>query len=80
MTYPADCPFNDAAALIIHHVKRQTTLSKEDKGRIKALVRRTFPLLFHQETTPLSDDEEDDMVRKKFFQAYDLITSIQPIM
>ena len=59
MNYPADCPFNDAASLIIHHVKRQTTLSKEDKGRIKALVRRTFTLLFHQETTPLSDDEED---------------------
>lgn len=50
---------DDAANLIIHHVKRQTTIHKEDKEKIKQLMRQFIPdFLFHTRQE-LSDDEKD---------------------
>lgn len=54
----------DAANLIIHHVKRQTGINKEDKQKIKQLLRQFIPDLFCLPRGELSDDEvdkEDDM-------------------
>lgn len=47
----------DAAALIIHHVKRQTTIQKEDKQKIKQIVYHFLPDLFFISRGALSDDE-----------------------
>ncbi|XP_069994313.1 paired amphipathic helix protein Sin3a isoform X4 [Penaeus vannamei] len=50
---------DDAANLVIHHVKRQTTYHKEDKLKIKQIVRHFLPdLLFHTRQE-MSDDEKD---------------------
>lgn len=55
---------DDAANLIIHHVKRQTGIHKEDKQRIKQLMRQFIPDFFSVPRGELSDDEidkDDDM-------------------
>ncbi|KAK7075084.1 Paired amphipathic helix protein Sin3a [Halocaridina rubra] len=63
---------DDAANLIIHHVKRQTTYHKEDKAKIKQLVRHFVPdLLFHPRQEMSDDereleDEEDAKSEEKF--------------
>ncbi|XP_064471314.1 paired amphipathic helix protein Sin3a-like [Ornithodoros turicata] len=53
---------DDAANLIIHHVKRQTGINKEDKQKIKELIRQFIPDLFCLPRGELSDDdmEKDD--------------------
>ena len=56
---------SDSVSLLIHHVKRQSTISKEEKSRIKRLLRQTLPDLFRQPRMPLSDDEDDEAVVKK---------------
>ncbi|XP_008480031.1 paired amphipathic helix protein Sin3a-like [Diaphorina citri] len=38
---------DDAANLLIHHVKRQAGIHKDDKQKIKALIRQFIPDLFH---------------------------------
>ena len=50
----------DAAALIIHHVKRQMGIQKEDKQKIKQIVYYFLPDLFFVPRGALSDDEVDD--------------------
>uniref|UniRef100_A0A8C6NPE9 SIN3 transcription regulator family member Aa n=1 Tax=Nothobranchius furzeri TaxID=105023 RepID=A0A8C6NPE9_NOTFU len=53
----------DAAALIIHHVKRQTSIQKEDKYKIKQIIYHFLPdLLFSQrgELSDLEDEEEEE--------------------
>lgn len=50
----------DAANLIIHHVKRQTSIHKEDKQRIKMLLRQFLPDMFFHPRQELSEDERDD--------------------
>ncbi len=50
----------DAAALIIHHVKRQTGIQKEDKQKIKQIVYHFLSDLFFVPRGALSDDEDDD--------------------
>ena len=50
----------DAAALIIHHVKRQTTIQKEDKQKIKQIIYHFLPDLFFVPRGALSDDESAD--------------------
>ncbi|XP_071141100.1 paired amphipathic helix protein Sin3a-like isoform X1 [Mytilus edulis] len=50
----------DAASLIIHHVKRQSGLAKEHKQRIKQLLKHFIPDLFYTARGELSDDERDD--------------------
>ncbi|XP_053386924.1 LOW QUALITY PROTEIN: paired amphipathic helix protein Sin3a-like [Mercenaria mercenaria] len=49
----------DAAGLIIHHMKRQTSIHKEDKQRIKVLLKHFIPDLFFTPRQDLSDDEMD---------------------
>lgn len=50
---------DDAANLLIHHVKRQASINKEDKQKIKSLIRRFIPDMFHHPRQELSDDEHD---------------------
>uniref|UniRef100_A0A0X3PJQ5 Histone deacetylase interacting domain-containing protein n=1 Tax=Schistocephalus solidus TaxID=70667 RepID=A0A0X3PJQ5_SCHSO len=55
----------DVASLIIHHVKRQSNTSKEDKRAMKFLVRTVLQDLFMQERFPMSDDEDDEVDRSE---------------
>lgn len=49
---------DDAAGLIVHHMKRQTSIHKEDKARIKVLLHCFLPDLFFAPRGELSDDED----------------------
>ncbi|KAJ8311553.1 hypothetical protein KUTeg_010908 [Tegillarca granosa] len=49
----------DAASLIIHHMKRQTGIHKEEKQRLKQLLKHFIPDLFFTMRGELSDDEQD---------------------
>lgn len=51
---------DDAANLLIHHVKRQTAVQKQEKTRIKHILRHFIPDLFFWPRQQLSDDERDD--------------------
>ncbi|XP_066964791.1 paired amphipathic helix protein Sin3a isoform X2 [Macrobrachium rosenbergii] len=70
--YPDKSILDDAANLVIHHVKRQTTYHKDDKAKIKQLVRHFVPdLLFHPRQEMSDDerdmeDEEDNKSEEKF--------------
>lgn len=50
----------DAADLLIHHVRRQTAVQKQEKQKIKQLLRHFLPDLFCHPRMALSDDERDD--------------------
>lgn len=50
----------DAANLLIHHVKRQTGIQKQEKTKIKQLLRHFVPDLFFSPRQQLSDDERDE--------------------
>lgn len=50
----------EACNLIIHHVKRQTSIHKEEKQKIKQLLRQFVPDLFFATRGDLSDDEMDE--------------------
>ena len=50
---------DDAVTLIVHHMKRQTSLHKEDKQKIKELLYHFMPDLFFMPRGELSDDEQD---------------------
>lgn len=65
----------DAANLLIHHVKRQTGIQKQEKARIKHILRQFIPELFFAPRQPLSDDErEDGMLNTLFnFFLFDII-------
>jgi paired amphipathic helix protein Sin3a len=52
----------DAAALIIHHVKRQTAIQKEDKQKIKQIVYHFLPDLLFVPRGALSDDESSEPI------------------
>jgi len=49
----------DATSLIIHHMKRQTSIQKEDKVKIKQLLLHFLPDMFFMQRGELSDDELD---------------------
>lgn len=51
---------DDAANLLIHHVKRQTGIQKNEKQRIKHILRQFVPDLFFHPRQQLSDDERED--------------------
>lgn len=57
LAYKDRSVLDDAADLLIYHVKRQSQIHKEDKQRIKALLRHFLPDLFHHPRVELSDDE-----------------------
>ena len=50
---------DDAVGLIVHHMKRQSSLHKEDKRKLKQLLYQFVPDLFCVTRTPLSDDEQE---------------------
>ncbi|XP_018621342.1 SIN3 transcription regulator family member Aa isoform X2 [Scleropages formosus] len=50
----------DAAALIIHHVKRQAGIQKEDKYKIKQVVHHFLPDMLFARRGELSDLEPED--------------------
>lgn len=50
----------EACNLIIHHIKRQTSIHKQDKQKIKQLMRHFIPDLFNTPRGELSDDEIDE--------------------
>ncbi|XP_072290722.1 SIN3 transcription regulator family member Aa [Eucyclogobius newberryi] len=50
----------DAASLIIHHVKRQTGINKEDKYKIKQVIHHFIPDVLFAQRGELSDAEEED--------------------
>ena len=51
---------DDAADLLIHHAKRQTGITKDDKRRIKMLLRHSIPDLFRHPRQELSEDEREN--------------------
>lgn len=50
----------EACNLIIHHVKRQTSIHKSDKQKIKQLLKHFIPDLFGTSRGELSDDEQEE--------------------
>ncbi|XP_069103169.1 paired amphipathic helix protein Sin3a-like isoform X1 [Argopecten irradians] len=63
-SYKDKSTVEDAASLIIHHMKRQTAIHKDDKQKIKVLLKHFIPDLFFTPRAELSDDEmdkDDDM-------------------
>ncbi len=50
----------DANELLIHHVRRQTSIHKEDKQKIKALLKQFLMDLFKRQRQELSDDEREE--------------------
>ena len=59
-TYKDKAMIDEACNLIIHHVKRQTSIHKEDKQKVKQLLRQFIPDLFATPRGELSDDEFDE--------------------
>lgn len=55
----------EACHLIIHHVKRQTSIHKEDKQKIKQLLRQFIPDMFATPRGELSDDEMEEDTDEK---------------
>merc|ERR1712020_783756 len=51
---------DDANNLLIHHVKRQTSIHKEDKQKIKLLLRHFLMDTFKHPRQELSEDERED--------------------
>ncbi|XP_064645253.1 paired amphipathic helix protein Sin3a-like isoform X2 [Lineus longissimus] len=58
-TYKNKSILDDAAALVIHHMKRQTSIHKDDKQKIKQLLKHFIPDFFFTPRGDLSDDEMD---------------------
>lgn len=52
---------DDACNLLLHHVRRQSTIQKEDKRKIKQILKHFIPDLFNHTRMELSDDENDDV-------------------
>ena len=51
---------DDANNLLIHHVKRQTSIHKEDKHKIKVLLKHFLMDRFKHPRQELSEDERDE--------------------
>ncbi|XP_045068919.1 SIN3 transcription regulator family member Aa isoform X3 [Coregonus clupeaformis] len=60
LTYEDSQILEDAAALIIHHVKRQTGIQKEDKYKIKQIIHHLIPDMLFTQRGELSDVEEEE--------------------
>ncbi|XP_068170907.1 paired amphipathic helix protein Sin3a-like [Antennarius striatus] len=60
VTYDDSQILEDAAALIIHHVKRQVGIQKEDKYKIKQIILHFIPDLLFARRGELSDVEEEE--------------------
>ncbi|XP_040564343.1 paired amphipathic helix protein Sin3a isoform X2 [Lepeophtheirus salmonis] len=60
LDYSYSAILEDANNLLIHHVKRQPSINKEDKQRIKTLLKYFLMDIFRQSRQELSDDEKED--------------------
>jgi len=60
LTVSRSSVLDDAVCLIIHHVKRQSSIHSDEKRKIKRLLRQLLPTLYGLPATELSDDEDDD--------------------
>lgn len=60
LTYDDSQILDDAAALIIHHVKRQVGIQKEDKYKIKQIIHHFVPDLLFARRGELSDVEDEE--------------------
>lgn len=65
-TYQDQSALEDASALIIHHMKRQAGIHKDDKTKIKTILLQFLQELFFAPRGELSDDEQevDEMSKK----------------
>ncbi|XKL59158.1 hypothetical protein PGB90_000174 [Kerria lacca] len=74
---------DDAANLLIHHVKRQTGIHKEDKQKIKSLIRQFIPDLFYHPRQELSDDEREELeeksTKKNVTEETEKLTSLETV-
>merc|ERR1712025_412399 len=59
LKYRDKAVLDDATMLLIHHVKRQTSIHKEDKQKIKVLLKHNIPDLFFHQRQDLSDTESE---------------------
>jgi len=59
LKYRDKAVLDDATMLLIHHVKRQTSIHKEDKQKIKVLLKQNIPDLFFHQRQDLSDTESE---------------------
>lgn len=73
LPYKDKSVLDDAVNLLIHHVKRQTAIHKEDKQRIKLLLKHFIPDLFFHPRQELSDDERDEDGRLCLLTIFDYI-------
>ncbi|XP_028999641.1 paired amphipathic helix protein Sin3a-like [Betta splendens] len=60
LSYDDSQILEDAAALIIHHVKRQVGIQKDDKYKIKQIIHHFIPDLLFARRGELSDVEEEE--------------------
>uniref|UniRef100_H2YZP8 Paired amphipathic helix protein Sin3a n=1 Tax=Ciona savignyi TaxID=51511 RepID=H2YZP8_CIOSA len=62
LKYEDKSVMDDAASLIIHHVKRQSGIHKDDKQKVKQVMYQVLPDLYFSPrgNQPSDDDEEDD--------------------
>ena len=60
LTYQDFSILEDAHNLLIHHVKRQTSIPKEDKQKIKLTLKHFLMDAFKHPRQDLSDDERED--------------------
>lgn len=60
LSYEDSQILEDAAALVIHHVKRQTGIHKEDKYKIKQIIYHLVPDMLFSQRGELSDAEEEE--------------------
>lgn len=66
---------DDACNLLLHHVRRQSTIQKEDKRKIKQILKHFIPDLFNHPRMEMSDDENDD---GKGFAAISTLSTVIP--
>jgi len=59
LQYKDKSVLDDAANLLIHHVKRQSNIHKEDKQKIKALLKQSLPDIFFHPRQEMSDTESE---------------------
>lgn len=55
--------FYDVNDLIIHYVKRQQNIQKEEKKQAKRFLKRLIPEFFNIPSQPMSDEEDDEEPR-----------------
>ena len=59
LSYKDKAVLEDASSLLIHHVKRQTGIHKEDKQKIKVLLKQNLPDMFFHTRQDMSDTESE---------------------